>query len=172
MLLRHAGQGRNLPADFAERHDHYAHGKPKQLRAPMIDEIRWIVSYMRRSRDEPSIIRSIIEAEGCQVHSSRQLGTFKRSPFRGIRPYPILYEFRVRYGQRYGSWFVRTSRGSSVFDWVWSDEFGNETLPIERSDALVDNNAVPVGYLSNFIAVFGLIAIGVTAGVAIYWYFF
>ena len=29
VLLRHAGQGRNLPIDLAEHHDHYAHGKPK-----------------------------------------------------------------------------------------------------------------------------------------------
>ena len=30
MLLRHAGRGRDLPADLAENHDHYAHGKPKR----------------------------------------------------------------------------------------------------------------------------------------------
>jgi hypothetical protein len=29
VLLRHAGQGQNLPADLAAQHDHYAHGKPK-----------------------------------------------------------------------------------------------------------------------------------------------
>jgi hypothetical protein len=29
VLLRHAGRGQNLPADLAEHHDHYAHGKPK-----------------------------------------------------------------------------------------------------------------------------------------------
>ena len=28
VLLRHAGQGRGLPTDLAEHHDHYAHGKP------------------------------------------------------------------------------------------------------------------------------------------------
>lgn len=28
VLLRHAGQGENLPSDLAEHHDHYAHGKP------------------------------------------------------------------------------------------------------------------------------------------------
>jgi hypothetical protein len=30
VLLRHAGQGQNLPADLANQHDHYAHGKPKR----------------------------------------------------------------------------------------------------------------------------------------------
>ena len=30
VLLRHAGKGRDLPADLAANHDHYAHGKPKQ----------------------------------------------------------------------------------------------------------------------------------------------
>jgi len=30
VLLRHAGQGQNLPSDLAEQHDHYAHGKPKR----------------------------------------------------------------------------------------------------------------------------------------------
>ena len=30
LLLRHAGQGQNLPTDLAEQHDHYAHGKPKR----------------------------------------------------------------------------------------------------------------------------------------------
>ena len=30
VLLRHAGQGRELPVDLAAQHDHYAHGKPKQ----------------------------------------------------------------------------------------------------------------------------------------------
>jgi hypothetical protein len=29
VLLRHAGKGQDLPADLAENHDHYAHGKPK-----------------------------------------------------------------------------------------------------------------------------------------------
>lgn len=29
VLLRHAGRGTNLPADLAENHDHYAHGKPR-----------------------------------------------------------------------------------------------------------------------------------------------
>ncbi|MFO0789951.1 MAG: hypothetical protein U0805_10875 [Pirellulales bacterium] len=29
VLLRHAGKGRDLPADLATNHDHYAHGKPK-----------------------------------------------------------------------------------------------------------------------------------------------
>lgn len=30
MLLRHAGKGKDLPADLAANHDHYAHGKPLQ----------------------------------------------------------------------------------------------------------------------------------------------
>ena len=30
VLLRHAGQGKDLPADLAAQHDHYAHGKPKR----------------------------------------------------------------------------------------------------------------------------------------------
>jgi len=29
VLMRHAGKGINLPPDLAERHDHYAHGKPR-----------------------------------------------------------------------------------------------------------------------------------------------
>jgi hypothetical protein len=29
VLRRHAGKGKNLPADLAANHDHYAHGKPK-----------------------------------------------------------------------------------------------------------------------------------------------
>jgi hypothetical protein len=28
-LLRHAGKGIGLPSDLAERHDHYAHGRPR-----------------------------------------------------------------------------------------------------------------------------------------------
>ena len=28
LLLRHAGKGRDLPADLASHHDLYAHGKP------------------------------------------------------------------------------------------------------------------------------------------------
>jgi hypothetical protein len=30
VLLRHAGQGHDLPSDLAAQHDHYAHGKPNQ----------------------------------------------------------------------------------------------------------------------------------------------
>ncbi|MCC7476570.1 MAG: hypothetical protein IT425_14365 [Pirellulales bacterium] len=30
LLLRHAGQGQELPSDLAEHHDYYAHGKPKR----------------------------------------------------------------------------------------------------------------------------------------------
>jgi hypothetical protein len=138
----------------------------------MLDEIRWFVSYIRRSREEPVIITSIIEAEGGEVITSCQLGTFKRSPFRGIRLYPIIYEFRVRYGQRHGRWFIRTSRESPDFDWVWCDEYGYTTLPVERSEASVDNTAAPVSYLSHSITVFGLIALGVVVGIAIIWLFF
>jgi hypothetical protein len=29
VLLRHAGKGRDLPADLAANHDHYVHGKPQ-----------------------------------------------------------------------------------------------------------------------------------------------
>ena len=29
-LLRHAGKGKNLPADLARNHDHYLHGRPKR----------------------------------------------------------------------------------------------------------------------------------------------
>jgi len=29
-LLRHAGKGKNLPADLAKNHDHYIHGRPKK----------------------------------------------------------------------------------------------------------------------------------------------
>lgn len=28
-LLKYAGKAKGLPADFAEHHDHYLHGKPK-----------------------------------------------------------------------------------------------------------------------------------------------
>lgn len=28
-MLKFAGKARNLPADFAEQHDHYLHGTPK-----------------------------------------------------------------------------------------------------------------------------------------------
>ncbi len=28
-LLKYAGKARDLPADLAENHDHYLHGKPK-----------------------------------------------------------------------------------------------------------------------------------------------
>lgn len=30
LLLRHAGQGRDLPSDLADQHDYYAHGTPKR----------------------------------------------------------------------------------------------------------------------------------------------
>ena len=139
----------------------------------IIDEIRWIWSYARRSRNEPRMIRSLIEAEGGVVHSSRQLGTFKRSPFRGLRPYPILYEFVVQYGRRRGRWYVRTWRGSDSYDdWVWSDDHDYDDLPVERAGAVVDNDAVPVGYLANTMAVMALIAIGLVVGIAIFWFFF
>ena len=29
-LLQHAGKGKNLPADLAENHDHYLHGRPRR----------------------------------------------------------------------------------------------------------------------------------------------
>jgi hypothetical protein len=138
----------------------------------MLEAIQWFVSYIRRSREEPSSIRSIIEAEGGEILAFRQLGALKRTPFRDLRRYPILYEFRVRYGQRYGCWFIRTSRDSPRFDWVWSDEYGHATLPVERADAWVDNNAVAIGYLSSSITVFGLIAIGVVSSLAFYLVFF
>jgi len=137
----------------------------------MLNEIRWFASYIRRNREEPYSIRSIIEAEGGEVLAWRQLGTFRRSPFRGLRAYPIIYEFQVRYGQRHGCWFIRTSRGSPGFDWVWRDDYGYTSLPVDRPDATVDNDVVPVGYLSNLITVFGFIVIGVLAALGIYMFF-
>ena len=130
----------------------------------------WLL--VRRGHDEPPVIKSVIEAEGGDVLEFRQLGGFKRSPFHGLRLSPIIYEFRVQYGHRCGRWFVRTSKGSASFEWVWSDEDGCEGLPVHRDGAVVDNEAIPVGWFESAIVVFGLISIGLLMCIAVYWLYF
>ena len=136
-----------------------------------VEQVWSLWSLARRSRVEPPVLRAVIETEGGQVLESRQLSSFRRSPFRGLRAYPVVYEFRVRYGVRRGRWYVRTSRGSPDYDWVWSDDDGRGDLPLARPGAFVDNEVVPVGWYESAYVVFGLIAAGLVAGVAVYWFF-
>ena len=135
----------------------------------MLDQLIWFWSFARRSRSEPSAITSQIETEGGTVISTRQLGAVRPSPFDELRPYTMLWEFTVHYGPRRGHWLVRTSRGSDVFDWVWSDDFGNEDLPAEMPGAKVDNQATPVPYGLEAIVVWGGILACVAIACAVYW---
>lgn len=137
-----------------------------------VEQVWSLWALARRSRAEPPVLRAVIETEGGQVLESRQLGGFRRSPFRGLRVYPVVYEFRVRYGVRRGRWFVRTSRGSPDDDWVWFDEDGKNDLPVARPGAIIDNDVVPIGWYESAVIVFGLIAAGLVAAVAVLWFFF
>lgn len=136
----------------------------------MLDQLHWFWSYFRRCRREPSDIRSFIESEGGIVIATRQLGAVRPSPFEGLRPYPILWEARVRYGNHLGRWLVRTSRGSGCFDWVWCDEYGENDLPVERPGAIVDNEVTPIGYAFEATIVFGVVLIGVGGILALCWF--
>ncbi len=138
----------------------------------MFEQVYWFWSYFRRCRYEPSVIESRIEAEGGTVIETRQLGAIRPSPFDGLRPYPIHWESRVRYGNRRGSWLVRTSRGSDCFDWVWADYFGETSLPIKREGAIVDNEVTTVGYAFEAIVVSGIILVSICAILAVWWFCF
>ena len=74
------------------------------------DQIHWFWSYFRRCWKEPSQIESLIESEGGTVVGIRQLGAVRPSPFDGLCQYPILWEVHVNYGNRRGSWVVRTQK--------------------------------------------------------------
>ena len=128
--------------------------------------ISFALYYIARGTAERAEFRAMIEREGGQVISSRRIGLFVRSPFPGLRQCPLYYEYRAKYGDREGSWFVAASANASA--WAWRDTRGEGTLPVERPDAWIDNRTIALGYIWEWVI--GAIMLMVIAAILHYGY--
>ncbi len=137
----------------------------------LIMDIFDLYALYQRSRHEPNEIIEQIESDGGQVLERRLVSRIVPSPFRNLRPFPLLYEFRVRYPDRNGSWFIRTTPGGMA-EWVWMDDDGYDSLPIPGIDAGTARDLQPISYRRDAVITLGLIGGGLAACIAIYWHFF
>ncbi len=87
----------------------------------------------KRGKQEPLEITSLIEAEGGEVLEHCQVSRLINSPFGKLRVFPMLYGFRVRYGERQGYWYVWTGGDNGGYEWAWSDGDGYDSLPVGGS---------------------------------------
>src|SRR5438552_1993572 len=105
--------------------------------AALLLAIGFALYYIRRGTAERVEFRRTIEQEGGQVLASQRVGLFLRSPFPGLRRCPLYYEYRCRYADREGTWFVAASADSPTGQWVWRDAHAQSDLPVPRPDARV-----------------------------------
>lgn len=108
----------------------------------------------KRMRSEPAEISAMIEAEGGEVLERRHVSRFINTPFHGLRTFPLLYEFRVQYGNRRGYWYVRTCCDKGGCDWAWLDLDGGQTLPIANDAVFVTNDVHSVSWLADSVLLF------------------
>ena len=125
----------------------------------LVVAVGFAIYYFRRGTAERVEFRRTIEAEGGHVLASRRVGLFLRSPFPGVRRCPLYYEYRCRYGDREGTWFVAASADSPAGDWVWRDGQARAELPVVRRDARVDNHASALGYVMGNIIGVGVVSV-------------
>lgn len=138
----------------------------------VMQEIIDMYKVYRRGQREPAEISSAIEAEGGQVLEQRRVSRLVPSPFHGLRAFPLLHEFRVRYPNREGHWYVRTGPVGQAMEWVWLDGEGRDTLPVSRDDAEIINELHVVGMAADAVIVLSMISAGVILCIAIYLAFF
>ena len=110
----------------------------------------------------------MIETEGGNVLEYRQISRLINSPFKNLRIFPILYEFRVQYGNRQGHWYVRTSADNGNYEWAWIDSDGYESLPVAKDHACAARDVRPIGWLVDSIVVFGLISLGLLVCIVVF----
>lgn len=135
-----------------------------------MSEIYDLYSRYRRGKTEPPELRAFIEEEGGRVIEQRQIGQLLKSPFKGLRIYPMLYEFHVRYGNRRGHWYVRTSRDGVDPDWAWHDQDGIKGLPVERDAVSCEQDPKPTGMLEDLVRLFVMLGVGITLFLVIYFW--
>ncbi len=139
-----------------------------------MDELFDLYARYKRGKEEPAQIALMIESEGGEVLEHRQVSRLVPSPFKGLRVFPLLYAFRVRYGSRRGCWYVRTSGDKGGYEWAWVDFDGYETLPVVKpyAYACVARDVRVVGWVADWIVVLGSIGLGVLVFVVIFWVWF
>jgi hypothetical protein len=85
-------------------------------------------------------------------------------PFKHATSDAAGHRFRVRYNDRTGTWFVRTSLARPEGEWLWVDDGGDVTLPVSRAD---DSRAVPaVRRIPTWVFVVGFACLVIGALVA------
>jgi hypothetical protein len=75
-----------------------------------------------------------IKDEGGEILSYSTIGLLFVDPFKHSTSDAAGHCFRVRYKDRAGTWFVRTSSKRPEGEWLWVDEKGADSLPVARSD--------------------------------------
>lgn len=78
-----------------------------------------------------------IEKEGGKVLRYGRVGIYLKSPFVGVRLYPLHFWYQVNYPTRCGTWFVVTSSNTTPMgEWFWRDAEGKDGLPAMGSSGL------------------------------------
>ena len=121
----------------------------------------------KRGKTEPTELCVAVESWGGTVVEHRQISRLIRSPFCGLRVFPIVYEIRANHAGRRGFWYVRTSSDGAPPDWAWLDLDGYDSLPIEHQTAMIARNAEAVSWCADWIIVGGTILFGVATCIAI-----
>lgn len=80
--------------------------------------------------------RQIEEEGGTIRHIAREVSLWRKP--QNAPPFNLVSRFDVEYGHRSGTWIV-LSNVNRIVKWVWRDVRGDATLPVDRSDAIVDN---------------------------------
>ena len=81
-----------------------------------------------------------VRHEGGEVLSVGTIGFLFVDPFKHATSDAAGHRIRVRYGDRTGAWFVRTSSKRPEGEWLWVDDRGDTSLPVPRGD---DSRVVP-----------------------------
>ena len=90
--------------------------------------------WLQRKKDGESCIRTKIKDEGGQVLGYSTIGFLFVDPFSHSTSDAAGHRLWVRYADREGIWYVRTSSKRPDGEWLWGDAEGRHELPVSRSD--------------------------------------
>jgi hypothetical protein len=87
----------------------------------------------KRSEREDGLTRRIA-SEGGEILGRGAIGMLVTDPFTHSTTDAAGHWIRTKYGERVGTWYVRTSSARPAGEWLWVDAAGAEGLPVARSD--------------------------------------
>lgn len=100
----------------------------------------YMLYWLSKKQAADTLAAERIVQEGGEILSRGSIGMLVADPFLHSTSDAAGQFYRVRYGARTGTWFVRTSSKRPEGEWLWVDGAGEAGLPVSRSD---DSRAVP-----------------------------